>query len=76
MSGVWLVKLDLHGHCIGFSDCLAYVVDVDLSALRARSCNVCLAHSCVALTSTEVEELNASLDAFMFVLGKKGLPSI
>lgn len=56
--------------------CLAYVVDVDLSALRARSCNVCLAHSCVALTSTEVEELNASLDAFMFVLGKKGLPSI
>lgn len=68
--------LDLHGHCTGFSDFLAYAVDVDLSALRARSCGVCLAHRRVALTSTEVEELNTSLDAFTFVLGKKGLPSI
>lgn len=68
--------MDLHGHCIGFSDFLAYVVDGDLSALRARSGSVCSAHRCVALTSKEVEELNTSLDAFMFVLGKKGLPSI
>lgn len=60
------------GQCIGFSYFLAYVIYVDSSPLRARSCSVCLAHRCVALTSTEVEELNTSLDAFKFALGKKG----
>lgn len=76
MSGVWLVYIGFVWALHRLQRLLAYVVDVDLSARRARSCSVCLAHRCVALTSTEVEELNTSLDAFTFVLGKKGLPSI
>lgn len=51
----------------------SYVIKADFSPFRARSCSVCLAHRYVTLTSTEVEKLNTSLDAFTFALGKKGL---